>query len=63
MPGEMVQLIFKGDDGSAERMWVEIVSNVSGVMTGVLCNKPISSCLPKHGARIKFGAEHICKVE
>ena len=61
-PGDEVKLIFmlerEDGDSAVERMWVEVVETAPYV--GLLRNDPHLSGVIEFGARVTFGAEHVC---
>lgn len=56
--GDLVQLFFDGK----ERMWVEVRATGCSNYSGILVNDPVSVDL-KRGDVVKFGPEHIAKID
>ena len=63
--GDFAKLIFHGDDGQAERMWVKINQVQSDPIRyqGILHNNAVSSLLPKFGEAVQFGPEHVAAIK
>ena len=61
-PGQLVKLIFRGDEIGSERMWVEVEKRVpGGGYIGRLDNEPVVVDLELDD-EVRFGPEHIIEI-
>ena len=62
---DSAKVIFEGDDGSAERMWLTVALVIPNPRRylGIVDNTALSSLLPKLGESVTFEPRHVIDIE